>query len=305
MNILIATDGSDSANAAVELVTRFPFPQHSALTAITVVDTKLFTDSRSEGLDEAQSRQLEQSEQAIHADADRMLAQVATRLRAAGRVCSTEVHAGNPAEQILEAAGRLKPDLIVVGAHGVSGLRHFRLGSVADKVLEHAECSVLIVRTSAALEDQNPWNILVAYDDSGPAREAVRFSASLPLAASTQVTVVTVMPMIHMYRQDIRQELNSIWQQKRDAAQRALDDAVAAVRWPTSNVSSLFRESADVARDILDAAAETRCDLVVLGYKGRSAIKRFLLGSVTARIAHHAPCSVLAVRSPQAAASHA
>lgn len=300
MNILIATDGSAGANAALELAIRFPFPRGTA-TAITVVDTKLFTDSRSEELDEAQSRHLEQTEQAIRADADQLLSDVAARLRAAGWVCSTEVRAGNPAEQIIEAADRLKPDLIVVGSHGLSGLRHFLLGSVADRVLEHAECSVLIVRTTPALEDEHPWNILVAYDDSGPAQEAVRFSASLPLQANARVTVITVMPMIHMYRQDIRQELNSIWQHKRDAAQRSLDDAVTAVRWSTPNVSSLFRESADVARDILDAAADTQCDLVVLGYKGKSAIKRFLLGSVTARIAHHARCSVLAVRSPQTA----
>ena len=50
------------------------------------------------------------------------------------------------------------------------------------------------------------------------------------------------------------------------------------------------------ASTILDMAAEGNFDLIVIGNKGRSAINRFLLGSVTSKVVHHAPCSVLLVK---------
>ncbi len=111
-----------------------------------------------------------------------------------------------------------------------------------------------------------------------------------------EVAVISVMPMVHMYRQDIRQHLDVIWQQKQHTMKTALKDAVGALRWSTPHVPSELRESADVQQEILDTATKTGSDLIVLGYKGKTGIKRFLLGSITSRIAHHAPCSVLAVR---------
>ena len=304
MNILIATDGSDSAKAAVDFVIRFPLPAPGSATVLTVIDTKLFTDTRSAKLDREQSETLEHTERTVREDAERLLAEEAARLQAAGRVVSTEIRTGNPAEQILKTADELGADLIVVGSHGLTGIKHFLLGSVADRVLEHADCSVLIVRASPTLSLPTgtdagalPWKLLLAYDDSEPAREAVAFSSALPLGEQAEVSVITVMPLIHMYRQDIRQELNSIWREKKHAAKHALNTAVSSAHWPTPHVSTLFRESANVAQEMLDVATQTGCDLMVLGHKGKNAVKRFLLGSIAARIAHHAPCSVLAVRT--------
>jgi nucleotide-binding universal stress UspA family protein len=304
MNILIATDGSDSAKTALDFVIRFPFPAHSEATVVTVIDTKLLAGSGTAELDSEQSEVLEHTQQTIREDAEGLLADEAQRLQAAGQTVSTEIRTGNPAEQILKAAEELGPDLIVMGSHGLTGIKHFLLGSVADRVLEHADCSVLIVRASPTLSvpaeadpGTLPWKLLVAYDGSEPARKAVAFSAALPLGEQAEVSVISVMPMIHMYRQDIRQELNSIWQEKKHAAESALNNAVSAVRWSTPRVSTLFRESTDVAHEMLDVATRTGCDIMVLGHKGKSAVKRFLLGSIAGRIARHAPCSVLAVRA--------
>ena len=59
------------------------------------------------------------------------------------------IREGRPAAAILEAAEELKPDLIVIGSHGRSGLDHLLLGSVAEKVLRKAACPVLVVKTNA------------------------------------------------------------------------------------------------------------------------------------------------------------
>ena len=63
-----------------------------------------------------------------------------------------------------------------------------------------------------------------------------------------------------------------------------------------ANVRTLMREG-DAAEAILDAAEEEEVDLIVVGNRGMRGAKRFLLGSVPNRVAHHSPCSVLIVHT--------
>jgi nucleotide-binding universal stress UspA family protein len=58
-----------------------------------------------------------------------------------------------------------------------------------------------------------------------------------------------------------------------------------------------FARQGDAADAILDIAEEQRSDLIVVGNRGMTGAKRFLLGSVPNKVSHHAPCSVLIVRT--------
>jgi len=58
-----------------------------------------------------------------------------------------------------------------------------------------------------------------------------------------------------------------------------------------------FARQGDAADAIIDVAEEQRADLIVVGNKGMTGAKRFLLGSVPNKVSHHAPCSVLVVRT--------
>jgi nucleotide-binding universal stress UspA family protein len=73
------------------------------------------------------------------------------------------------------------------------------------------------------------------------------------------------------------------------ARAEALDGGVALVE--------TFARQGDAADAILDVAEEQQCDLIVVGNKGMTGAKRFLLGSVPNKVSHHAPCSVLIVRT--------
>jgi nucleotide-binding universal stress UspA family protein len=303
MKILYTTDGSDSARNAADMLMRFPFPEERSAIVMTVIDNMQFALDKHVELDEDQIRLLQETEQVLTGESERLLAAEAARLQDAGWVCSTELRRGDTAEEIIRAAEELQPDMIVLGSHGLRGMKHFLLGSVSNRVLKHACCSVLIVRPSPGLSappevtgQARPWRILVAYDGSEPARDAIRLCAALPLDDNAEISVVSVMPMIHMYRQDIRQQLNPIWQQQKHARKQELEQTVGSLQWTTPHVTPELLEGADVAEVILDIAASRAIDLVVIGSKGRSTFKRFLLGSSTSDVAGHAPCSVLVVR---------
>lgn len=67
------------------------------------------------------------------------------RVRARGVACEGNVLVGRADAQIVEHADKTRADLIILGTHGRSGLPHVLLGSVAEKVVQHAHCPVLTV----------------------------------------------------------------------------------------------------------------------------------------------------------------
>jgi len=301
MKILLATDGSDTAEAAVDFLARFPFPKQSEVTMLTVIREDVFEEKDVEGLSDELRQTLKETRDSVREEGEQLIASEVERLRKAGWAGSTEVRFGHPAHEIVRAAEDLKVDLLVVGSHGLKGMRRFLLGSVSSNVLHYAPCSVLIVRTPteepAPAEGEKAWRVLLAYDNSEPAKKAVELCASLPIDEKVAVHALSVLPLVKLYRQDIQQRLSTLWHQKKKAAQAALEWVTREVSWTTSNVSAEIRESSDVAQEILDDATRLNSDLIILGDKGKSAIEKFLIGTVTNRVARHAPCSVWVVRS--------
>ena len=70
----------------------------------------------------------------------------AGRLAKVGYTVNEVLKLGQPAEEIIKIADRQKVDLIVVGAKGLGAIARFLLGSVSTKVVQHSNCSVLVVR---------------------------------------------------------------------------------------------------------------------------------------------------------------
>ena len=301
MKILFATDGSETAHRALEFVKDFPFPRDSEFTLITIVDKDAFTDEGYHGLSPEQRASLRETEDAVREECSELLVREAQHLRDAGWGGRTITRSGHPADEIVRAAEELRADLVVLGSHGLKGLERYLLGSVSSAVLEYAPCSVLVVRgTHEGRAADKPLQILLGYDDSESAKKAVDFCARLPLGEGAKVTALGVMPLVTLFRQDIKQHLSWLWHEKKRAARDALERVVKEVSWTAPDVDYQLREGSDVAQEILRAAKDFDSDLIVLGNKGKSAIEKFLLGTVTKRIARHAPCSVLAVRGSNA-----
>ncbi|MGH7336772.1 MAG: universal stress protein [Myxococcota bacterium] len=82
----------------------------------------------------------------VRSEAEQQLGEHAETLRARGLAVETAVCEGYAATVIVEEAARLDADLIVIGTHGLSGLKHLLLGSIAERVVQKAPCPVLTVK---------------------------------------------------------------------------------------------------------------------------------------------------------------
>jgi len=135
--IVVGTDGSATAQNAVDQAGELA----KSLGAVVHVVSSYSGAVRPEG-------ELADRDRVAHAALDVAQAAAAT-LRSAG-VERVEVHDydDDPAEALIATAEEVGADLIVVGNKGVSGVRRFLLGSVAQKVVQHAPCGVLVARTS-------------------------------------------------------------------------------------------------------------------------------------------------------------
>jgi nucleotide-binding universal stress UspA family protein len=145
MKILLATDGTEHSEAAVDLISSLNFPADSQLKMISVVDMSipLAIDAYAGYLPST-----EEIEQTAKSNALKILEETKTKIDGLGLglIISTEVLFGAPEIRIVETAEKMKADLIVVGSHGYNRWERLLLGSVSDSVVHHAPCSVLIVR---------------------------------------------------------------------------------------------------------------------------------------------------------------
>ena len=143
-------------------------------------------------------------------------------------------------------------------------------------------------------------SIVVGTDGSETAGEAVRQAVELAGSVKAKLELVSAYEPVSDTR--LREERTEV-----------PDD----VQWmvnPREDVDSTLREAAEIAKEagvevetyarqgdpadaILDVAEEQGADLIIVGNKGMTGAKRFLLGSVPNKISHHAPCSVLIIRT--------
>src|SRR6266508_1517917 len=150
MRILVATDGSEYSEAAVDEIAQRPFPKGSQVRVLSVFEVPAFPIAVPwAGVDfddEVQKQAQIQASKAVKAAARKLRAgQEGARLKA-----STKVVAGSPKQAILDEADAFKADLIVLGSHGQGKIERFLLGSVSLVVVTHAKCSVEIVRRPTA-----------------------------------------------------------------------------------------------------------------------------------------------------------
>jgi nucleotide-binding universal stress UspA family protein len=143
-------------------------------------------------------------------------------------------------------------------------------------------------------------SIVVGTDGSGTASQAVREAVDMAKALNATLELVSAYApvseqQLRAERRDAPSDVQWAISPKQEV-ETSLGDAADVARAAGVEVNTHARQG-DPADAILDVAEETKADLVVLGNKGMTGAKRFLLGSVPDKVSHHAPCSVLIVRT--------
>ena len=143
-------------------------------------------------------------------------------------------------------------------------------------------------------------SIVVGTDGSDTAQQAVRQAIDLAKSVGASLKIVSAYEPVAEGRlrgetrdapKDVEWSVNA-----REDVEATLKDAAEEAKEGGIDAQTFARQG-DPADAILDVAEEENGDLIIVGNKGMTGAKRFLLGSVPNKVSHHAPCSVLIIRT--------
>ncbi|MFB6206827.1 MAG: universal stress protein [Haloglomus sp.] len=281
-SILVAVDGSDSAEAAARAAVRFADAFDADISGVSAIqkhDISLLSDSETElELDEAAAGAVEDLE---------------SRAADAGVACRTVVARGAAHEVISAYTDQLDADLVAMGTHGRTGLDRLLLGSVAERTLRTSDVPVFVTPENAGAPTID--SVLVPTDGSDTAVRAAdhgiavarRFDATVHVVSAVDVRTISaayetgpaIPEIVAKLESDHRAAVDTVVER---AEAHDLDVATAVPQGPPAR---LLREYAD----------EEDVDLVAMGTHGRSGLERHLIGSTTERLVRTSPAPVVAV----------
>jgi nucleotide-binding universal stress UspA family protein len=303
MKILIAYDGSLCADAALDDLRRAGLPPEAEAMVLSVADVWIpppFPAGESRVVTAFERRvsavQEQTREQALQAvEEARALAQRAcTQIQGYFPDWAVHVEASgdSPAWGILKKADEWQPDLLVVGSHGRSVLGRLVLGSVSQKLLSEAHCTVRVAR-GRGVEDGILVRLVVGVDGSPDAKAMLQTVAARMWRPGSEARLIAVADKtLHATAAE--------WMTEHDVDVQAgirtmVENAAESLRAAGLVVSATVQEG-DPKRVLVEEAEHWGADGIFVGARGLRRIQRFLLGSVSAAVATRAQCSVEVVR---------
>lgn len=286
MRVLFATDGSDHAALAGDLLARLADPQRTHVVALSV-----------NGFETA----MRQAQSAGHFSTEeaRRTAQAAAEaavesLRAAGLAnVDARVEDGDEATEIVQVAESEDFGLVVVGAGKEGWLDTVVLGSVSGSIVHGSSCPVMVVHRVA--EGDGVLRVVVGADGSEGSKHAIAAFAGFADPERAEVTVVTAaQPLALPPGGPAGGELAAaeVDDEELQSGNRNADEAAASL------LEAGFRVQTDVipgspATVLLEQAERRKAALVVVGARGLGRFRAKVLGSVSDRVMRHAPATLV------------
>ncbi len=284
LRVLVATDGSRHAQAAVTTTLHFPWPARTKVRVISARRTG--ADYRMSILLSALDRGAEKAAESARRTLSRRWPDL-----------EIELLDKTPVQGILGEAERFRADVIVVGWRGHGAVRRLLMGSVSRGVVRGAKCAVLVARRA-----QRARTIVVGVDGSEPARRALAFIGRLVPPRGGRVTLVSAVELLTApsrgrvpgaasIASEVRRQ-NTI---RTRAATKELNRAAAELKRIGWRPRTMLVHG-EPLRDLLGAVAATRAQLLVVGARGTSGVRYLLLGSVAEGALNQSPVAVLVAR---------
>jgi nucleotide-binding universal stress UspA family protein len=297
VRILLAVDGSPSADLARDLVAGMAWPEGTLVRVVAALDVgpALWGGPWIPAVPANADR--------LEDEAVRELSAVIERAReplaAAGLAVEVELVRGSPRLTIPEEARLWQPDLTVLGSRGHGPIESALLGSVSSAVVDHSVCPVLVARGN------HVSRVILAEDGSDAASAARDLLGRWPAFAGIPVRVVGIVDVAAPWRSGIAPTMfgaamdiyADMLASTRTTVQQLVAAAVEDLRAAGRAAEGEVREG-DPAGELVRAVHDLAGDLIVVGSRGHVGLSRLVLGSVAHSVLHHAPCSVMVVRRP-------
>jgi len=308
MKILIGYDGSEFGDAALEDLRRAGLDTEVEACVMTVADVfvPLPVDEEVENAvpmyePQAVRRAHERAQHKLDEATD-LAKRVSERIKASfpNWQITSEAEADSPAWALIRKADDWKPDLIVMGArgHSVFGGRLI-LGSISQRVLYEARCSVRIARASENSVDK-PVRLVVGVDNSPDSNAAVEAVCNRHWPKGTEVDLLVVVDTVMPVTSDSSESTVTKWIEVADESnwsevRKIFEPAVQRIRSAGLRAEVLIRRG-NPADEIIQEAHTLGADCIFVGARGTRGIDRLLLGSVSSAVSARAHCSVEVVR---------
>jgi nucleotide-binding universal stress UspA family protein len=315
MKLLIAYDGSDCADAALDDLTHAGLPAHGEALVMSVAEVWLPPPPLSayeivelangatgpRGLE----RQYMAGSQAVVA-AGNLAARAADRFQSNFLKWNVKHEAvwGSPTWELFSKAEEFKADMILVGSHGRSAFGRFFLGSISQWLLNEARCSVRIARGRLD-EPDFPVRLVVGIDGSPNADLAVEEVGMRNWPDKSEVRVVVVDQPLHPTLAGelvppVRRVVQESNKEEFERSQLLATQAAELLQSKGMRAQGIVMRG-DPKHGLVEFADEWRADSIFMGATGLSnRLERFLLGSTAGAVAARAHCSVEIVRKRKA-----
>ncbi len=307
MKLLIAYDGSRCAEAAIDDLNRSGLPQTGEAFIVSVAEVWLPPANGEEpnepALEKLVAHHREKGERAL-AEAETFVRHAETRVRAIlpEWTISTRATYGSPSWELLSIADEMEPDLIVVGSQGQSALGRLLLGSISQKVLTEAKCSVRVSRGRINVEESGV-RMVVGFDSSKGADAAVNAIAARNWPDGTAVKLVAVTDGVHpttigRFVPPIARAVDEVNESEKAWLEELAGSAIEKLQAAGCS-AELQIVSGNPKKRLVEEAESWHADAIFVGANAfGSRLERFLIGSTSSAVAARANCSVEVVRRP-------
>ncbi|HDZ59222.1 MAG TPA: universal stress protein [Actinobacteria bacterium] len=220
---------------------------------------------------------------------DRLAAQAREVADSLSAEVDIRVEHGEAYEKIIDAAKTDDCDLIVMGRRGLRRMERMLMGSVTARVISHSGTNVLVIPRDADIG----WeNICVATDGSQYSEAALELAIEYARELDGRITIVAAVDSHPEYYGGATDFVDKMGEK----ATANLRDAAGKVKAAGVSVQTLLLRG-EPAQELTDMAKREGCGIIFAGSRGRSGIKKLLMGSVTEKIIGMACCPVFVAKS--------
>lgn len=310
MKLLIAYDGSSCSEAALDDLMRAGLPDEGETLVISVAEVWLPPQPANESLDEyvaelqTKHQPFKGYKESAHAVTETKTLACHAKKRFKSNFpnwnVTSEASYGSPAWEILNRAVNFHPNLIVVGSHGRSAINRLLLGSVSQKILTEALCSVRVARGRIEV-DPTPARIVIGFDASEGAQAAVEAVAARNWRECSEVKLIAVADSITpstigRFIPPVTHIVEEVNQAERVWIENLADAGLVKLQ-NAGLRANLEIYTGNPKHVLIEEAEKWGADCIFVGANAYgSRLERFLLGSVSSAVAARAHCSVEAVR---------